>query len=116
MREGLYSIILLSYFSSERIESVFKVVDKRMQDEGIAYEFIVIDDGSTDDSFQVASKLADAHKHVKAYQLSRNYTAHYAKFAGLSVAQGDIVTSMPDDWQTPLDVYVRMYREWQNGA
>ena len=116
MREGLYSIILLSYFSSERIISVFTELDKRMQEEGVAYEFIIVDDGSTDDSFQVASKLADVHKHVKAYQLSRNYTAHYAKFAGLSVAQGDIVTSMPDDWQTPIDVYVRMYREWQNGA
>lgn len=116
MREGLYSIILLSYLSSERIESVFKEVDKRMQDEGIAYEFIVIDDGSTDDSYQVASKLAGGHKQVKAYQLSRNYTAHYAKFAGFSVAQGDIVTSMPDDWQTPIDVYVRMYREWQKGT
>jgi dolichol-phosphate mannosyltransferase len=116
VREGLYSIILLSYLSSERIESVFKEVDKRMQDERIAYEFIVIDDGSTDDSYQVASKLAGAHKQVKAYQLSRNYTAHYAKFAGFSVAQGDIVTSMPDDWQTPIDVYVRMYREWQKGT
>ncbi len=116
MREGLYSVILLSYFSSERINSVFTELDNRMQEEGIAYEFIIIDDGSTDDSFQIASKLADAHTQVKAYQLSRNYTAHYAKFAGFSVAQGDVVTSMPDDWQTPLDVYVRMYREWQNGA
>lgn len=116
MREGLYSIILLSYFSSERIESVFNVVDKRMQDEGIAYEFIIIDDGSTDDSYQIACKLADAYPQVKSYQLSRNFSAHYAIFAGYSVAKGDIVTSMPDDWQTPMDVYVRMYCEWQNGA
>lgn len=64
-----------------------------MHDECIAYEFIIIDDGSTDDSFQVASKPAATHKHVKAYQLSRNFTAQYAKFAGFSVAQGDIVTS-----------------------
>jgi len=116
LREGLYSVILLSYFSSERVASVFTAVDKRLKAEGIDYEFIVIDDGSTDDSYHIARKLADEHSQVKAYQLSRNFSAHYAKFAGFSVAKGDIVTSMPDDWQTPMDVYVRMYREWQQGA
>ena len=116
MREGLYSIILLSYFSEERIEPVYKEVDKRLKEEGIDYEFIIIDDGSTDNSFQVAAKLAEEHNNVRAYQLSRNYTAHYAKFAGFSLAKGDIVTSMPDDWQTPMDVYIKMYREWQNGT
>jgi len=116
MREGFYSIILLSYFSEGRIESVYKDVDKRLKEEGIDYEFIIIDDGSTDNSFQVAAKLAEEHNNVRAYQLSRNYTAHYAKFAGFSLAKGDIVTSMPDDWQTPMDVYIKMYREWQNGT
>ena len=116
MREGLYSIILLSYFSEERIEPVYKEVDKRLKEEGIDYEFIIIDDGSTDNSYQIAAKLAEEHNNVRAYQLSRNYTAHYAKFAGFSLAKGDIVTSMPDDWQTPMDVYIKMYREWQNGT
>lgn len=116
MREGLYSIILLSYFSEERLEPVYKEVDKQLKEEGIDYEFIIIDDGSTDNSFQVAAKLAEENKNVRAYQLSRNYTAHYAKFAGFFLAKGDIVTSMPDDWQTPMDVYIKMYREWQNGT
>ena len=116
MREGLYSIILLSYFSAERIESVFEIVDKRLKAEEIKYEFIIIDDGSSDNSYQVAKQLADRHDEVQAFQLSRNFTAHYAKFAGFTLAKGDLVTSMPDDWQTPMDVYVRMYREWQQGA
>ncbi|MDD3563420.1 MAG: glycosyltransferase [Candidatus Cloacimonetes bacterium] len=116
MREGLYSIILLSYFSAERIKSVFELVDKRLKAEGIKYEFIVIDDGSTDSSYQVAKQLADRYDQVHAFQLSRNFTVHYAKFAGFSVAKGALVTSMPDDWQTPMDVYVKMYREWQQGA
>jgi len=116
MREGLYSIILLSYFSEERIEPVFNEVDQRLKAEGIDYEFIIIDDGSKDRSFKVAKELAEMHEQVSAYQLSRNFSAHYAKFAGFSVAKGDIVTSMPDDWQTPMDVYVKIYREWQQGA
>ena len=66
MREGLYSIILLSYFSEERIEPVYKEVDKQLKEEGIDYEFIIIDDGSTDNSFQVAAKLAEENKNVRA--------------------------------------------------
>lgn len=116
LREGLYSVILLSFHSAGRIVPVFEELDKRFRAESIDYELIIIDDGSKDDSFQVAKALAGKHKQVRAYQLSRNFSPHYAKFAGLSVAQGDLVTSMPDDWQTPLEVYVRMYREWQRGA
>ena len=116
MRSGLYSIILLSYHSENRIEAVFREVDERLKKENIDYEFIIIDDGSADNSFEVAKVLAQKHEQVKAFQLSRNYTSHYAKFAGYSVCNGDLVTSMPDDWQTPMDVYVRMYREWQKGT
>ena len=116
MREGLYSIILLSYFSEDRIVAVYTEVDKRLREEQIRYEFIIIDDGSKDASYKIALKLAEEHENVRAYQLSKNFTSNYAKFAGLSVAAGDLVTSMPDDWQTPLDIYVKMYREWQNGA
>lgn len=116
MRDGLYSIILLSYFSADRIEPVFREVDERLKSENIEYEFIIIDDGSTDSSFQVAYNLARTHRQVYAYQLSRNFTAHYAMFAGFSVSKGAIVTAMPDDWQTPMDVYVEMYRTWQQGA
>lgn len=96
--------------------SVFQEVDKRMQDESIAYELVIIDDGSTDDSFQIARKLANEHSHVQAYQLSRNFTAHYSLFAGIAVSNGALVTAMPDDGQTPIDVYVKMYRSWQQGA
>ena len=108
MREGLYSIILLTYYSENLIEPVYKEVDKRLKEEGIDYEFIIIDDGSKDNSYQVATKLEKEHNNVRAYQLSRNYTSHYAIFAGFSVAKGDIVTSMPDDWQTPMDVYINV--------
>jgi len=45
MREGLYSIILLSYFSEDRIVAVYTEVDKRLREEQIRYEFIIIDDG-----------------------------------------------------------------------
>jgi len=116
MRTGLFSIILLSYYSGSRIGSVYEKLAAGFAKEGIELEFIVMDDGSSDDSYAIAKQLEKQHPNVFAYQLSRNYTSHYAVFAGFTIAKGQLVAMMPDDWQTPLESYVRMYREWQNGA
>lgn len=109
----LLSIILLSYYSNEQINVVHKKVVEEMEKEKIPFEFIIIDDGSEDDSFEFAKKLEDKDKRVSAYQLSRNFTSHYARFAGLSVCKGDCVTFIPDDFQMPLETVVKMYRLWQ---
>lgn len=112
---NLLSIILLSYYSKDRIYEVFKCVSEKMDIENIPYELIIIDDGSKDNSYEVALELEDKEERVKAYQLTKNYTSHYARFAGFYVAKGACATSIPDDLQLPLDVVVRMYRLWEKG-
>lgn len=113
--DKLFSIILLSYYSNKRIPVVFQRVAEVMEKEQIPFEFIVMDDGSKDDSYQIALELEKTDPRVRAFQLSRNYTSHYAKFAGFSVSKGACVTSIPDDMQQPLDSYVVMYRQWEKG-
>ncbi|MDD4148531.1 MAG: glycosyltransferase [Bacteroidales bacterium] len=113
--ENLFSIILLSYYSGERINNCFEKVSQRMTEEKIPFEFIIIDDGSKDKSIEIAKELEKANTNVKAYQLSKNYTSHYAIFAGLSMCKGTCATVMPDDFQQPLDSYVEMYRKWEEG-
>jgi len=115
MDNKLFSIILLSYYSQDKIMPVFRLVAEVMESENIPFEFIIIDDGSKDDSFEIACKLEKKDKRVSAYQLSRNYTSHYAKFAGFSVCQGACATSMPDDFQQPIETYVKIYRQWEKG-
>lgn len=115
MDNKLFSIILLSYYSQDRIVPVFRRVAEVMDSEKIPFEFIIIDDGSKDGSFKVALELEKKDKRVFAYQLSRNYTSHYAKFAGFSVCNGACATSMPDDFQQPMETYVQMYRQWEKG-
>ncbi len=111
----MLSVILLSYYSEKRIPAVYEAVLNLLTAENIPFELIIIDDGSTDDSYALALELEKQDKRVRAFQLSRNYTTHYAKFAGFSVAQGGCVTSIPDDFQLPLEVVVKMYRLWEKG-
>ncbi|MDX1476719.1 MAG: glycosyltransferase, partial [Saprospiraceae bacterium] len=67
------------------------------------------------DSFAVARSIARSNPRVRAYQLARNVTTPYAQFAGMRLANGDCVVSVPDDLQRPLSVVVAMYRAWQQG-
>lgn len=115
MENKLLSIILLSYYSQDKIEARFRQVAQTMEAENIPFEFIIIDDGSKDNSYQVALDLEKTDPRVTAYQLSRNYSSHYAKFAGFSVCRGACATSMPDDGQQPMETYVAMYRQWELG-
>ena len=111
----MLSLILLSYYSNERIVTAFQKLSEILGIENIPFELIVIDDGSKDNSFEIALKLEKSNNNVTAYQLSKNYTSHYAIFAGLSVCNGDCAMPIPDDEQQPYQSIVDMYRLWQKG-
>lgn len=111
----MLSIILLSYFSNHRIEKVYTKLESVLSNNDIPFELIIIDDGSQDNSFEIALKLEQEHDNVKAFQLSKNYTSHYAIFAGLSKASGACATVIPDDEQQPYELLVDMYRMWEKG-
>lgn len=111
----MLSIILLSYYSGDRIVKAYQKLSKILDNEQILFELIVIDDGSKDNSYQKALELEKANPNVIAYQLSKNYTSHYAIFAGLSVCNGDCAIPIPDDEQQPYQTIVDMYRLWQKG-
>jgi len=109
------SLILLSYYSGDRIVKAYQKLSAIFDREQIPFELIVIDDGSNDNSYEIALELESKNANVKAYQLSKNYTSHYAIFAGLKVCTGDCAMPIPDDEQQPYNTIVDMYRLWQKG-
>ena len=109
------SVILLSYYSKERIRKAYLTLKELFAREKIPFEFIVMDDGSKDDSYRMALELEKEFPNVRAYQLSRNYTSHYSIFAGLSVARGACAMPIVDDEQQPYQTIVDMYRLWEKG-
>jgi glycosyltransferase involved in cell wall biosynthesis len=111
----MLSIILLSYQSEKRIEKFFDALNKRMLEENIEFECIIMDDSSTDTSHIVALELETKYENVRAFQLSRNFTSHYSIFAGFSKVLGNCAVALPDDFQVPLDTVVEMYRIWEKG-
>jgi len=79
------------------------------------FEFIFVDDGSSDRSFQFLENLAGKDSRVKVIKLSRNFGSHAACLAGLAQATGDACTFLSADLQDPPEVIETLMNEWARG-
>ncbi len=73
--------------------------------DGRSYEFLFVDDGSTDGTFARLEQLHDADPRVRVVRFRRNFGQHPAMHAGLSRARGDVIVTMDGDLQNePEDI------------
>lgn len=84
--------------------------------ERYSFEFIFINDGSTDDSLQRLFSLREHDPRVQVYSFARNYGHQIAVTAGIDVADGDAVIIMDSDLQDPPEVSIELIERWQEGA
>jgi dolichol-phosphate mannosyltransferase len=83
-----------------------------------AYEFriLLIDDGSSDHSWELIGDLCARDPHFQGLRLSRNYGSHIALSAGFAYADGDAVGTLACDLQDPPEVILAFLEKWQAGA
>jgi len=81
-----------------------------------AWELIVVDDGSTDETPDVIQELISNHDNVRAVVLSRSFGQNNAISAGLDHAAGDAIVVMDADLQDPPEVIPEMIAKWRSGA
>ncbi|MBI5031827.1 MAG: glycosyltransferase [Chloroflexi bacterium] len=79
------------------------------------FEFIFVDDGSGDDSFEVLRNLTETDSRVKAIRLVRNSGSNPAILAGLAHAQGDASVVITADLQDPPELLPEMVTKWCEG-
>lgn len=82
---------------------------------GCAFEFVMVDDGSTDGTMAVLRAAAAADDRVRVLSLSRNFGQQIAVTAGLDIARGDAVVLMDADLQDPPEVVGQMIARWREG-
>jgi glycosyltransferase involved in cell wall biosynthesis len=79
------------------------------------WELILVDDGSSDRTFEVIMQLAAAESRVRGLKFSRNFGHQYALLAGLNASRGQAVISMDADLQHPPELIPEMLRSWKEG-
>ena len=93
------SVVIPLLNEQESIEELFQWIDRVMYSNQFSYETIFIDDGSTDQSWQIITELSQKHKEVKGIRFLRNYGKSQALHAGFREAVGDVVITMDADLQ-----------------
>ena len=110
-----YSIIAPIYNELENIPELYRRVSEVMDSTGEPWEFVLVDDGSTDGSTDAIRRLAEDDKCVRPVIFARNFGHQIAITAGWDYARGDAVVIIDADLQDPPELILEMTRKWKEG-
>lgn len=108
------SIVISLYNEAESLPELVAWIDRALAPERWKYEIIMIDDGSTDNSWQVIEELQKNYPVIRGISFRRNYGKSAALYTGFEAAQGDFVVTMDADLQdSPEEIpeMIRMIKE-----
>lgn len=94
----------------EALARVFAIVKKKYK-----YQFIFVNDGSSDHSWALIQELSKKDKNVMGLKFSRNFGYQMALTAGHDYAQGNAVITIDADFQDPPELILKMIQEWEKG-
>ena len=100
----------------ENIETLISEIQKAIPHTQYEYTFLFIDDGSTDNTFQVITKFSQQHDNISCVRLTRNFGKEAAIAIGLKRSKGDAVIILDADLQHPPHLIPSMLSEWEKGA
>ena len=105
------SIVVPIYNEEDNIPLLHARISEALADSGLAYELILVDDGSSDNSYPALKLLAGRDPRVKVVRLRRNFGQTAAMAAGFDLAGGRVVVPMDGDLQNdPLDIPLLLAR------
>ncbi|MDE5809825.1 MAG: glycosyltransferase family 2 protein [Muribaculaceae bacterium] len=104
------SVIVPLYNEEESLPELEQWIRRVMDENGFSYEIIFVNDGSTDGSWDVITRLSKENPAVKGVSFRRNYGKSPALNTGFRRAKGDVVITMDADLQDSPDEIPELYR------
>jgi dolichol-phosphate mannosyltransferase len=113
MRE--LSIIIPIYNEEENIFLLYDRLNTIIQNLGVSFELIFVNDGSKDQSISLIKQLAEKDDRVKFVNFSRNFGHQVAVSAGLDLCSGQAIVIIDADLQDPPELIADLYRKLKEG-
>lgn len=113
---GLFSVVVPCFNEESTVSSLFERLSSVLLNLGVEWEIILVDDGSTDQTYEAAKTCRNKDSRVKVIRLSRNFGKEIALTAGLDHCSGDAVITMDGDLEEPPEVINLMLEKWEQGA
>ena len=107
---GLLSLVIPLYNEAQNVPPLVAAIDDALN--GFDYELILVDDGSTDDTFKKLKQLP--HPNCILIQLDKNYGQSVALAAGIDHAQGEYIITLDGDLQNDPDDIPMMLQKAKN--
>lgn len=97
----MISLVVPVFNSASGLLGTFTEIESVMSASGLAYELILVDDGSRDGSWETILAICAKSPQARGIRLMRNFGQHNALLAGIRAARGDTVVTLDDDLQHP---------------
>ncbi len=104
------SVIVPLYNEDESLPELHAWIRRVMKVNHFTYEIIFVNDGSTDESWDVIERLSREDENVRGIKFRRNYGKSPALFCGFKAAKGDVVITMDADLQDSPDEIPALYK------
>lgn len=102
---ALVSVIVPMYEEEENVEPLYSAVNHALTGPDFDFELVLVDDGSTDRTYERAEALVHRDRRVRVVKFRRNYGQTAAMAAGVEAARGDVLVTMDGDLQNdPEDI------------
>jgi len=109
------TVVVPVFNEEESLPELTQWTHRVMQEHGFAYEVLLINDGSTDRSWEVIQDLTSKNKALKGINFTRNYGKSAALDAGFKRAAGEVVITMDADLQDSPDEIPELYAMIKGG-
>ena len=104
------SVVVPLFNEAESLPELAEWIERVMNEHNFSYEVLMINDGSTDDSWKVIKELSEKKPCIKGVCFRRNYGKSPALYTGFDRVQGDVVITMDADLQDSPDEIPELYR------
>ena len=111
----MLTLIVPVYNEAANLAALHARVEAAMQQAGLAFELVFVNDGSTDDSLALLRTMVAQDSRVRVVNLSRNFGQQAAYSAGLKHARGEAVVLLDADLQDPPEVIAEFVAQWRAG-